>query len=188
MDRTLIRLPGVHNLENYMTALALTREWVSMDAANAVAREFTGVRHRLELVRTVAGVTYYNSSIDSSPTRTQAALSALDPIRPIVICGGADKNFSFAPLAQALCRHAKAVILTGETAPKIRAALDGCEPVRTGALPVLHHSDFRGAVELARATAKAGDTVLLSPSCTSFDAFKNFEERGDLFCSIVREF
>ena len=183
-----IRLPGKHNLENYMTALALTHSWVNREAVDSVASTFTGVRHRLEPVREFRGVRYYNSSIDSSPTRTAAALSALSPERPIVICGGADKKFSFEPLADSLCRHAKAVVLTGETAPKIRAALEARAEVKTGALPITVVPDFRGAVEAARSIAKEGDIVLLSPSCTSFDAFKNFEERGDFFCRIVREF
>jgi len=105
-----------------------------------------------------------------------------------VICGGADKNFSFEPLAVSLCRYAKAVVLTGQTAQKIQNALQAREEVTSGALPVLSVPDFRGAVEAARSIACRGDIVLLSPSCTSFDAFKNFEERGDFFCRIVRDF
>lgn len=183
-----IRLPGVHNLENYMTALALTRRFADCDDFRAVAEVFEGVRHRLERVRVLDGVTYYNSSIDSSPTRTAAALSALSPIRPIVICGGADKNCAFEPLADALCRHAAAVVLTGATAEKIHAVLRECPKVQNGQLPIYRDADFEGAVTLARSLAKEGDTVLLSPACTSFDAFRNFEERGDRFCAIVRAF
>ncbi|MBQ9805005.1 MAG: UDP-N-acetylmuramoyl-L-alanine--D-glutamate ligase [Clostridia bacterium] len=183
-----IRLPGVHNLENYMTALALTHGEVGTDSILAVARKFTGVRHRLEPVRELDGVRYYNSSIDSSPSRTAAALSALAPEKPIVICGGADKGCSFEPLAEVLCKHAKAVILTGQTAPKIREVLNACPEVQSGTLPILENADFQGAVELARTTAREGDIVLLSPACTSFDAFRNFEERGDTFCQIVRAF
>jgi UDP-N-acetylmuramoylalanine--D-glutamate ligase len=171
-----------------MAAIAATKDIVPFETVRTLAREFGGVEHRIEFVRAVKGVSYYNSSIDSSPTRTAAALSALSPERPIVICGGADKKFSFEPLADSLCRHAKAVVLTGETAPKIRAALEARAEVKTGALPITVVPDFRGAVEAARSIAKEGDIVLLSPSCTSFDAFKNFEERGDLFCRIVREF
>ena len=183
-----IRLPGVHNLENYMTAIALTEGLVSPESILEVAKSFTGVRHRLEPVRTLEGVTYYNSSIDSSPSRTAAALSALGERKPIVICGGADKHLSFAPLAEVLCGRAKAVILTGATAEKIRAALDEREEVQNGKLPIYTDPDFRGAVELARRVACHGDVVLLSPACTSFDAFRNFEERGDTFCRIVKDF
>lgn len=182
-----ILLPGIHNLENYMTAIALTHGLVSSESLCDVAKRFTGVRHRLERVRVLDGVTYYNSSIDSSPSRTAAALSALTQ-KPIVICGGADKNLSFEPLADALCARAKAVVLTGETAEKIRHVLTTRPEVQNGALPIYRDTDFRGAVELARSIAKDGDVVLLSPACTSFDAFRNFEERGDVFCEIVRNF
>ena len=131
------------------------------------------------------GVTYYNSSIDSTPTRTAAALSALRE-KPIVICGGYDKHLPFGPLAEALAARAKAVVLTGATAEKIAAAL-AAEP-RARELPVHMAQDFCGAVEQARALAKPGDTVLLSPACASFDAFRNFEERGDAFRAIVESF
>ncbi len=182
-----ILLPGKHNLENYMTALALTAPWITSADACAVATTFGGVKHRLERVRVLDGVTYYNSSIDSSPTRTAAALSAL-PQKPIVICGGYDKNIPFAPLAEALCAYAKAVILTGATAKKIRAALEEREEVRLGKLPILEEADFEKAVCLARDSAEEGDIVLLSPACASFDAFPNFMVRGETFCRIVEAF
>lgn len=178
--RDEILLPGIHNVENYMTAIALTAPYASSESVREVATTFTGVAHRLERVRVHRGVTYYNSSIDSTPTRTAAALSALTT-RPIVICGGYDKHVPFEPLADALSLRASAVVLTGATAKKIRAVLDGCERVRTGDLPVLEESDFVSAVRLAAEIAKEGDTVLLSPACASFDAFKNFEERGEVF-------
>ena len=87
-----------------------------------------------------------------------------------------------------LCARAKAVVLTGATAEKIRTVLLSHPEVQSGELPIYRDPDFRGAVELARNIAKEGDTVLLSPACTSFDAFRNFEERGDRFCEIVRTF
>lgn len=178
-----ILLPGRHNLENYMTALALTWGMVSPEAIRQVAVSFRGVPHRLERIRTVRGVTYYNSSIDSSPSRTAAALSALSG-KPIVICGGYDKHIPFAPLARALKARAKAAVLTGATRERIREALEA-EP---GELPVYIEPDFAGAVELAHELAAPGDTVLLSPACASFDAFRNFEDRGECFCRIVESF
>ena len=178
-----ILLPVRHNLENYMTAIALTRGLVSPEAVRQVARSFRGVPHRLERVRTVRGVTYYNSSIDSSPSRTAAALSAL-PGRPVVICGGYDKHLPFAPLAKALKARAKAVVLTGATRERIREALEA-EP---GELPVWTEPAFADAVERARKLALPGDAVLLSPACASFDAFRNFEERGECFRRIVQSF
>ncbi len=181
-----IKLPGRHNVENYMAAISITRGYVSNDSIRAVAQNFGGVEHRLEFVRELGGVKYYNSSIDSSPTRTAAALSALKE-RPIVICGGYDKNIPFEPLAEALISRAKAVILTGATAPKIMAALLAADCGSSG-LTVLHESDFKAAAEAARDMAKEGDTVLLSPACASFDAFRNFEERGNTFKNIVNSF
>ncbi len=198
-----IRLPGRHNVENFMTAIALTCAHPTGSSAMAipadvdtVAAAFTGVPHRLELVREHGGVRYYNSSIDSSPSRTAAALEALDELMhrpgcggnpPIVICGGQDKHLPFAPLAEALCRHASAVVLTGEARGQIKAALDECPQYTPGSLPVTIIPDWRDAMRAACRMAKPGDVVLLSPACTSFDAFRNFEERGEVFRSIVME-
>lgn len=177
-----ILLPGRHNLENYMTAIALTAGMVSAEAVRQVAVSFRGVPHRLETVAVVDGVTYLNSSIDSSPTRTAAALSALAH-KPIVICGGRDKHIPFNGLARTLNERAKAVVLTGEAMEQIGGALEACG----ASLPVSRERDFDRAVRLAASLAEPGDTVLLSPACTSFDAFRNFEERGERFRAIVRE-
>lgn len=180
------RLPGSHNLENLLAAVALTEGLVTPASIAAVARTFCGVEHRLQKVGVFGGVTYYNSSIDSTPTRTRAALSALagQGIRPVVICGGYDKHLSYAPLAAALETYAKAAVLTGQTAGAI------AETIRANAprFPFVTEPDFRRAVEQARALAQPGDTVLLSPACASFDAFQNFAERGETFCKIVRSF
>lgn len=175
-----ILLPGKHNLENYMTAIALTDELATPEDVRAVARSFRGVAHRLELVDTVDGVAYYNSSIDTSPTRTAAALSAMKT-KPIVICGGYDKHIPFSPLADALCKTAKAVILTGATAEKIEAALRASACT----LPVFVVENFDNAVLQAAKIAKSGDVVLLSPACASFDAFPNFAARGERFRALV---
>ena len=180
-----IRLPGRHNLENYMAAISLTRGWIAPETVDEVASSFPGVEHRLELVRVVRGVTYYNSSIDSSPSRTAAALSALTQ-KPIVICGGYDKNIPFAPLAEALCARAKAVVLTGATAQKIYNTLLACPAYRSDALPITVEPDFDRAVLTAHGMAQTGDTVLLSPACASFDAFPNFAVRGNRFKDLIR--
>ncbi|MBQ9779788.1 MAG: UDP-N-acetylmuramoyl-L-alanine--D-glutamate ligase [Clostridia bacterium] len=196
-----LRLPGKHNVENYMTALGAVCDLVSTKAIEKVASEFTGVSHRLELIRLLDGVSYYNSSIDSSPTRTLAALSAIREMRelqgrdergnlkgrdPVVICGGQDKHVPFDPLAEGLCRMASRVILTGEARGQIMDALMRCPSYDPEKLPVTVIPDYREAMETACRTAEAGDIVLLSPACTSFDAFKNFEERGEVFRNIVR--
>lgn len=178
-----IFLPGKHNLENYLTAIALTDGAVSVASTLEVAKHFQGVAHRLEFVREVGGVAYYNSSIDTSPTRTAAALSALKK-KPIVICGGYDKHIPFAPLAEALCKKAKAVVLTGATANLIREALNEVDCK----LDLYRADDFTEAVLLAKRVAQLGDIVLLSPACASFDVFHNFAERGDRFREIVMSF
>ena len=178
-----IRLLGRHNVENYMAAIAVLDGLVSKQSVCEIARTFGGVEHRLEFVRELDGVRYINSSIDSSPTRTVAALSALTE-KPIVICGGYDKHIPFEPLGIALCERAKAVVLTGATASKIADAIAGTG----GDTPPVHlEADFKAAVYRARELADRGDIVLLSPACASFDAFENFAVRGRFFKKIVRE-
>lgn len=181
-----ILLPGRHNLENYMAAIATAAslEEIPIGAIHDVATTFAGVAHRLERVRVHEGVAYYNSSIDTTPSRTEASLTALNR-KCIVICGGYDKNLSFAPLAETLATYAKAVVLTGATAQKIKDALLINKAFSAQTIPVLEESDFTDAVKRARSIATSGDTVLLSPACASFDAFKNFEERGERFRRIV---
>ena len=200
LDTARIRLPGRHNIENYMTAIGLT--WTPWGGeapadfcdAGAVADRFTGVPHRLELVGEREGIRYYNGSIDSSPSRSVAALNAMRELNardgrraPIVICGGQDKHVPFDPLAEALCRMAYRVVLTGQARDQILAALLACPAYDPEKLPVTVIPDYREAMEAACRMAERGDTVLLSPACTSFDAFKNFEERGEVFRRIVTE-
>lgn len=187
-----IRIPGKHNVENFMTAIALTWGDIPIDIYSDVARSFFGVEHRLELTRTLDGVEYYNSSIDSSPTRTAAALSALAGRSLVLICGGYDKNLDYAPLAEAICEHGgvRSLILTGATGEKIEAKMCGYI-ARTGKgtdIRMERREVFSDAVMLAREHAMVGDAVVLSPASASFDAFKNFMERGDTFKRIVSEF
>ena len=181
-----IRIPGEHNVLNYLTAFEATRGLVSADVCRQMARDFPGVPHRLELVRELRGVRYINDSIGSSPTRTIAGLRALKT-RPIIICGGYDKHIPFEPLGDELCLRAKEVVLTGHTAQKIRAAIEQSENFKSNPVPVHWEDDFRQAVLKASSLAGEGDIVLLSPACASFDHFKNFEERGNLFKKIVME-
>lgn len=178
-----IRLLGRHNVENYMAAIAALEGLVSEESIREIAIGFGGVEHRLEFVRELDGVRYINSSIDSSPSRTTAALSALSE-KPIVILGGYDKHIPFDGLGRVLCERAKTVVLTGATAPLISEAIkaSGME-----APPVYLEDDFSAAVYRCRALAQRGDIVLLSPACASFDAFPNFEARGRYFKKIVME-
>ena len=182
-------LPGRHNIENFMTACALTRPYATPVVMAEVGRTFGGVEHRLERVRVLDGVTFYNSSIDSSPTRTAAALSALPARSCVVICGGYDKHIPFAPLADVLCERAGAVVLTGATRESILQALREHPDFETIASRVRVCPDFTQAVDCAAALAAAGygENVLLSPACASFDAFVNFEERGRVFKELVMQ-
>ncbi len=179
-----IKLIGRHNVENYMAAIGVLDGLVSSESVRKVARTFGGVEHRLEFVRTHEGVSYYNSSIDTSPTRTAAALSALSQ-KPIVICGGYDKHIPFDTLGDTLCQRAKGVVLTGATAQVIRAAIEASAYYAKSGLEVVYTSDFEQAVSLARQMAREGDIVILSPACASFDAFPNFAQRGNTFKRIV---
>ena len=183
LDIGSILIPGKHNVENYMTAISLTWGLVSKPTIEYIAKTFGGVEHRLEFVRELDGVKYYNSSIDSSPSRTAAALSALSQ-KPIVICGGYDKQIPFEPLADALNERAKAVILTGATAEKINDALKNS----SSQIDIYFEKDFERAINLAKDIAKNNDIILLSPACASFDSFKNFMERGNKFKEIVNSF
>lgn len=182
-----IKLPGRHNVENYMAAIAVTEGIVSPEIIVDIAKTFGGVEHRLEFVRELDGVKYYNGSIDSSPSRTHAALCALDR-KPVIICGGKDKGIPFDGLARDLCTRVKSVVLTGATAGVIKNEIEACPLYNADNLRVELVPDFADAVKMARSMASDGDIVLLSPACTSFDAFKNFEERGNYFKKIVNEF
>ena len=181
-----IRLPGEHNVLNYLAAFAATDGLVADEICADVARNFAGVEHRLETVRTLRGVTYINDSIGSSPTRTIAGLRAMRA-KPIVIAGGYDKHIPFDELGNALCLYAKALYLTGDTAEKIRAAVTSSVFYAQSRLPIHMEEDFREAVLAAANGAEEGDTVLFSPACASFDHFKDFAERGRYFKSIVME-
>ena len=189
MKKSEILLPGIHNAENYMSAAGALEGIVPVENIAAVAREFGGVKHRLELIRVKDGIYFYNSSIDSSPTRTAAALSAITDKKINVICGGYDKKIPFEPLAKAIALNGnvKSVTLTGATAEQILSAIDNCAAFDRAKIKVSVEKDFEKAVRCAASNAEQGDAVLLSPACASFDAFPNFEVRGDFFRKIVME-
>ena len=181
-----IKLPGEHNLLNYLAAFAAVEGLVSNEICRQVAMTFAGVEHRLEQVRVLNGVTYINDSIGTSPTRTSAGLHALK-VKPIVIAGGYDKHIPFGGLGDELCRFAKRVFLTGDTAESIHKAIVNSPYYAESSLEVHRIDDFKEAVLAASASAEPGDIVLLSPACAAFDRFKNFAERGKYFKEIVME-
>ena len=181
-----IKLPGEHNLLNYLAAFAAVDGLVSNEICRQVAMTFAGVEHRLEQVRVLNGVTYINDSIGTSPTRTSAGLHALK-VKPIVIAGGYDKHIPFDGLGDELCKFAKRVFLTGDTAESIHKAIVNSSCYAESGLEVQLIDDFKEAVLAASASAEPGDIVLLSPACAAFDRFKNFAERGKYFKEIVME-
>ena len=179
-----IKLPGIHNVENYMAAVAAVEGLVEDETIRRFAREFGGVEHRIELVRTLRGVRYYNDSIASSPSRTIAGLRSFKE-KVILIAGGYDKNIPFDVLGPEVVEHVKLLILCGATAEKIRAAVESAPEYQPGKPEILTVSPFQKAVETARDRAEEGDVVTLSPACAAFDQFKNFMERGKTYKAIV---
>lgn len=182
-DTEVIRIVGKHNVYNYMTAIAATLGRVSKEQAQAVAEEFEGVQHRIEFVRELDGVKYYNSSIDSSPNRTINTLSVFDK-NVVLISGGKDKGIPYDEIGAPICAKVKKLVLIGKTAEVIEAAVKNTP----GEKPeIFRATTYPEAVNLARSNAEKGDVVLLSPASTSFDMFNNFEERGDLFKKLVKD-
>ena len=177
-----IKLPGIHNVENYMAAIAAVDRLVPDKIIRDFAKNFGGVEHRIELVRELDGVRYYNDSIASSPSRTIAGLNAF-PEKVILIAGGKDKGISYGSLGPVVNEHVKLLILCGATAGVIRASVERAE--NYGGLEIADAEDYHQAVSLARSRAKEGDVIILSPASTSFDRFANFMERGRVFKEIV---
>ena len=180
-----ILLPGEHNVENYMAAIAAVDGLVPDEVIRAFAAQFAGVEHRIELVRTLDGVRYYNDSIASSPSRTIAGLRSFRE-KVILIAGGYDKHIPFDALGPEVVEHVKYLVLTGDTADKIAEAVRTC-PDYHGTPPISKYEDFDAAVMAAHSMAQPGDVVLLSPACASFDHFKNFAQRGEAFKKIIYE-
>lgn len=177
-----IKIPGMHNVENYMAAIAAVEGLARDEAILEVAKTFGGVEHRIELVRVLDGVSYYNSSIDSSPNRTINTLKVFKN-KVILIAGGKDKGIPYDDLGKPLAEKVKILILIGKTADKIEAALKNHE----NNVKIIRCKTYEEVVNTAHSLAKDGDTVILSPASTSFDMFKNFEERGNLFKELVNK-
>ena len=188
LDR--IKIPGVHNIENYMAAIAAVDGLVPDQVVREVADKFQGVEHRIEKVRELDGVTYYNDSIGTSPSRTAACLHAFAeaPGDMILIAGGYDKQIPFTTLALDIVERVQILVLNGATAQAIRKAVEQAETYKPGHPEIIMIDGFDQAVEEARKRAKSGDYVVLSPACAAFDQFKNFVERGKHFKELVQNF
>lgn len=184
LDTGKILLPGVHNIENYMAAIGAVYGYVKKEDIEKTAESVKGIEHRIEFVREKDGVKYYNDSIASSPTRSIAGLRAFNK-KVIMIAGGYDKHIPYDCIGDEIAKYVKVLVLTGQTAAKIRAAVENSSLYDEKNLKIIEESDFKKAVYAAKDNAENGDTVILSPASASFDMFKNFEERGKYFKEIV---
>lgn len=182
LDRTDLQLRGDHNVENFMAAVLAVWDLCSAEIIAEVAKNFGGVRHRMEFIREINGVRFYNDSIGSSPTRTIATLHSFDR-KVRLIAGGYDKKIPYDALGPVVSERVGKLYLCGATAEKIRTAVRACDP----GFPIDIFKDLKTAIETAYHESEPGNIVLLSPASASFDQFKNFEERGDYFVSVVKE-
>ena len=180
-----IRIPGWHNVENYMAAIAAVWGDVEPQTIRRVAETFAGVEHRAEFVRELRGVKYYNDSIATSPTRVISGMLSLFPQKILLIAGGYDKHIPFEPLGPAVCEKVKTLILLGDTAQKIQDAVQAAPQYQEGCLEILRVDNMEQAVAAAAAHAQPGDIVSLSPACAAFDLYPNFEVRGRHYKDIV---
>ena len=185
MDAADIRIPGVHNIENYMAAACAVEGLATDEDIDEVARTFAGVEHRIEFVREKDGVKYYNDSIASSPSRTIAGLHSFHQ-KLVLIAGGYDKKIPFDALGPEICGHVRLLILCGATAEKIEAAVCAAPEYQPGQPEILHAATLAEAVQLAQAHSVPGDIVTLSPACAAFDQFKNFMVRGETYKRLVQ--
>ena len=181
-----ILIPGVHNVENYMAAIAMVEGLVDDDTIRHVAKTFGGVEHRIELVRVKDGIKFYNDSIASSPSRTIAGLRSF-PEKVILIAGGYDKHIPYDVLGPEICAHVKKLFLGGATGEKIRQAVISCPEYDPKSLEIVECGAFEPAVRAAAAAATEGDVVLMSPASAAFDQFKNFMVRGEFYKKLVKE-
>lgn len=180
-----IKLPGKHNLANYMAAICAVFEDVTPKDILNVAKTFSGVEHRIEFVREVNGVKYYNDSIASSPTRVTKGILSLFDEKITLICGGYDKKIPFDSLADKVIDKVKILILMGQTADKIETAIKNSPKYKENNLKIIRVENMEQAVSSAYNLSGSGDIVSLSPACASFDLYKNFDERGKHFKFLV---
>lgn len=179
-----IKIPGMHNVENFMTAICAVYGLVDIGKIRKVAKDFSGVEHRAEFVREIDGVRYYNDSIASSPTRTILGTLSLYNKKIILICGGYDKHLDYSSLGDYINKKVKVLILMGDTAKKIEEATLNSKNYSED-LEIYHAKDMNEAVKTAKSHSNSGDIVSLSPASASFDLYKDFEQRGNHFKEIV---
>jgi len=181
-----IKLRGNHNYENICTALAATKTLVDSDVAYDAIKDFQGVEHRLELIREIDGVKWYNDSVSSSPTRTIAGLNSYSE-EIVLIAGGYDKNLDYTPIAKPIVEKVKTLILLGQTSGKIYEAVKSELERQNKNLNIYMCDSLEETVKKAQKYAKPGQIVLFSPASASFDMFKDFADRGEKFKNLVNK-
>ena len=179
-------LAGLVSASGSTAAEILSEKGVTKDAVAYTLKTFSGVEHRIELVRVKDGVRYYNDSIASSPSRTIAGLRSFKE-KVLLIAGGYDKHIPYGVLGPEICEHVKTVYVNGATAMQIKAAVENAPQYVVGAPKIVVCDDFTDAVMKAASDAVSGDVVLMSPASAAFDQFKNFMERGKYFKKLVSE-
>lgn len=185
LNTSEIKLPGKHNLENFLAAIACIKGIVKKESIIKVAKNFNGVEHRIEFVKNIDGVSYYNDSIASTPTRTISGALSLFNKKIILIAGGYDKKIPFDSLAKEIIKKVSVLILIGDSANKIKNEILNLKDYKPNSLKIIMLNNMKDAVLEAKQNANFGDIVVLSPACASFDMYKNFEERGKHFKNIV---
>ncbi len=185
INKKEIKIPGNHNLENYLAAICAVKDLVSVANIRKVANSFSGVEHRIEFVRNVNGVDYYNDSIASSPSRTINGTLSLFDKKITLIAGGYDKNISFEELAKKIVEKVSVLVLLGATSEKIEKEILKLE--YKNSLKILKVGSMQEAIVAAQSKSQIGDIVVLSPACASFDMYKDFEKRGNHFKKLVNE-
>ena len=188
LDTKDMKLKGMHNFQNACTVLALTKGLVDTDDAVKTIKEFSGVSHRQEYVRTVDGVEWYNDSASTSPTRGISALNAFKDREIVLIAGGADKNLDYTPIGKPIVDNVKCLILIGQTANKIYEAVKKELEYQHKEMDIHMCETFEQSMKLAKRVAKPGQIVLFSPASTSFDMFKDMYDRGNQFKDMVMKF
>ena len=184
LSTNTVALRGTHNYENICAAIAATSSLVKVEDAVKAVQEFKGVQHRLEFIREIDGVKWYNDSIGTSPTRTIAGLHSFDE-RIVLIAGGYDKHLDYTPIAKPILEKVDSLILIGDTAPKIFDAVKEEAEKQGKDIKIYMCDEFKNIVLVAKKVAKPGQIVLFSPASASFDLFRNFEERGNKFKELV---
>jgi len=179
-------LRGIHNAENICAAIAATTELVEIEEQVKAIKKFEGVKHRLEFVREINGIKWYNDSIASSPTRTIAGLNSFEE-DIVLIAGGYDKHLDYEPIAEPILKKVKTLILMGQTAGKIYGAVKQKQEEQDKKIDMYKVNSLEEAVKKAYEQVKPNQIVLFSPASASFDMFKNFEERGNKFKELVKK-